>query len=441
MKYQLRIAEHFVKKWGLESDIVDFDVIKRLIKFQDQHELKIAPHLNADMLEVGSYAAMNVGTAVKLSSEQTAAAVEVMVDKQEGGFTKKDLATAKFCSMVGRWYAYMSGRQPSNAFLKNNPAKNAEIIEFLKEFMEFFATMKITPRQKEMWLLQRTVLLATASVISVKERLIDQDDIDMFMPARTLGDSIENVHTQVRKIDAYPTAVKYLKIVKSIFITQLLKTTGGSYDFDDSTEYLTDFENLKQLEQEKNEEESAWEDYHHFVEAKFEPGNWAENTSLSHAFGYILFKVINPITKKKKQGKKCHDCLAVWVQTDGDAQVENSLTIAKEFSPGKLNKPSVLGNEVVRTIEALFIANREELLQKKGLLKYFVTNVLDKIVEKYPDLPKCHLKQIVKRFLFARFHFWAERMSQKLIEQNEKDIKSEACASRTTKAKVAKELQ
>ena len=232
-----------------------------------------------------------------------------------------------------------------------------------------------------------------------------------------------------------------MKIVKSIFITQLLKTTGGSYDFDDSTEYLTDFENLKQLEQEKNEEESAWEDYHHFVEAKFEPGNWAENTSLSHAFGYILFKVINPITKKKKPGKKCHDCLAVWVQTDGDAQVENSLTIAKEFSPGKLNKPSVLGNEVVRTIEALFIANREELLQKKGLLKYFVTNVLDKIVQKYPDLPKCHLKQIVKRFLFARFHFWAERMSQKLIEQNEKDIKSEACASRTTKAKVAKELQ
>ena len=54
---------------------------------------------------------------------------------------------------------------------------------------------------------------------------------------------------------------------------------------------------------------------------------------------------------------------------------------------------------------------------------------------------QCHLKQIVKRFLFARFHFWAERMSQKLIEQNEKDIKSEACASRTTKAKVAKELQ
>ena len=102
-----------------------------------------------------------------------------MVDKQEGSFTKKDLATAKFCSMVGRWYVYMSGRKPSNAFLKNNPAKNAEIIEFLKEFMEFFATMKITPRQKELWLLQRTVLLATASVISVKERLIDQDDIDI----------------------------------------------------------------------------------------------------------------------------------------------------------------------------------------------------------------------------------------------------------------------
>ena len=367
-----------------------------------------------------------------------------MVDNQEGSFTKKDLATAKFCSMVGRWYVYMSGRKPSNAFLKNNPAKNAEIIEFLKEFMEFFATMKITPRQKEMWLLQRTVLLATASVISVKERLIDQDGIDMFMPARTLGDSIENVHTQVRKIDAYPTAVKYLRIAKSIFITQLLKTTGGSYDFDDSTEYLTDFENLKLLEQEKsvlNEEESSWQDYHYFIEANFEPGNWAENTTLSHVFGYILSKVLHPITKKNKPGKKCNACIAVWVQKGGDPQVENSLLTAKEFSAGTFTKPSVLGNEVVRKIEAMFIVNREELLQKKDLLKYFVTNVLDKIVEKYPDLPKCHLKQIVKRFLFARFHFWANRMSQKLIEQNEKDIKSEACASRTTKAKVANELQ
>ena len=125
----------------------------------------------------------------------------------------------------------------------------------------------------------------------------------------------------------------------------------------------------------------------------------------------------------------------------GDPQEENSLIHSKDFTEGALVKPSILGNQVVRSIEALFMANRDELMEKSELLTYFTTKVLELIELKYPELPKCHLKQIVARFLKARVHFWANRLSQKLIKRNEKDIRSEACASWTTKAQVANELR
>ena len=194
------------------------------------------------------------------------------------------------------------------------------------------------------------------------------------MPGRVLGDVAENTHTQVRKMDPYPTVVKYLRIAKAIFITQFLKVTGGSYDHDDSTEYLTQFENIKELEKEKEQE--AADDFQYFINVEFEPGNVAENSALSYIFGYILHKVIDSPTKRGNY-KKCRKCITVWTQKTGEPQEENSLIISKDFTEGALMKPSILGNQVVRSIEALFIANRDELMEKSELLSYFNTKVLE----------------------------------------------------------------
>ena len=76
--------------------------------------------------------------------------------------------------------------------------------------MEFFATLRIKGNQKEYWLIQRTVLMATSNVIWLQNKLIQENGAEMFMPGRVLGDSVENLHTQLRKIDPYPTVVRYL---------------------------------------------------------------------------------------------------------------------------------------------------------------------------------------------------------------------------------------
>ena len=110
--------------------------------------------------------------------------------------------------------------------------------------------------QKSFWLIQRTVLLATMSMIYLAKKLIDDNDMKMFMGGRTLGDVVENLHSLIRAICSYPNAVLYMRITKGVSLSMMLGTGGkrGSYGQDNSVEQLIDFDNIRALCDEKKQE-------------------------------------------------------------------------------------------------------------------------------------------------------------------------------------------
>ena len=414
-KHLPQVSKKFVTRWGLKSDIVDFQHVKNVIEFQEGKELQIAPHLSKDdCVDLGKFASMDCGPAIKVCSRATGSAIEFM--HEHYGWSDDCLITAKFCHMVGRWYAYMSGRNAAMAFLRRNPGKNKTIIEFLEDFCEFMATLKIHKNQKKFWLIQRTVLLSTASLIWLVKKLIDGGILNEFMGAKTLGDVIENLHSLVRAINPYPPPILYLRIVKGISMSQFLGTgvKKGSYGQDISTEQLIDFDNVKALCLEKKEEAKEDEFFLDSVSSTQEC-DFSDIATLALVAGYFLRKVIKNPGSRRRKGYKCEACINIWIEKPNEEnQLDNSLIDHKEFKKGAMTRPSVLGNKAFFTMESLFLTNRDTYKEKKRISDLIVKNIVEKMSDQYDTLPLCHLEKIVRKYVNCRIQRWGKFQSKQL---------------------------
>ena len=341
--------------------------------------------------------------------------------------------------MVGKWHAYMSGRIPVLAFVKNNPARNATIIEFLEEFADFIATLKVHATQESFWLVQKTVLLATWSIIHLAKKLIDEGDMKMFMAGRTLGDVIENLHSLIRAINPYPGPVLYIRIFKGLALSKMLGTgvKKGSYGQDNSTDQLIDFDHIKALCDEKRQEviddDLFLDEVSETTECDF-----SYVAALANVAGYFLKKIINHPASGNQKKFKCQKCCDVWIQKHNEPdQPENALIELKEWAEGALTKPSSLANDAFFAMEVLFMTNRDTYQTQKGILNPIANNIVENLRNKFDDqLPMCHLPIIVKRFINCRLHRWGKFMDKKLSTDHEKEIFNEAQASRTTAAQT-----
>ena len=436
--YEPKVHKKFVKRWGLKTDIVKFQYIKDLIEFQEDKELQLAPHLSkAECVDLGKYASMKVGPAVNVCSRETGSALEFMVEHH--GMDEEALITAKFCHMVGRWYAYMSGRNLAMAFLSNNPHKNKTIIEFLQDFCEFILTLKVHSKQKKLWLFQKTVYISTLSLIWLVKKLIDGKLLKVFMGCRTLGDVVENLHTLVRSVNPCPTALLYKRVIKGIGISQFLGSgvRKGSYGQDTSTEQLIDFDHVKALCLEKKEE-SKEDDYFLDTVCTSNDVDFADIATLALVGGYFLKKVINSPSSKRRKAFKCIECCSIWIQKASDEnQLENSFIDHKEFKKGAFTRPSILGNQAFFSMEALFIINRDTYRSKKGISMLIVRNIVGKLSDQFNDIfPKCHLEKIVKKYVNCRLQRWGKFENMRLTSKNKEVIYGDAYASPSTAARV-----
>ena len=73
----IKIHKVYQEDWNMITDEVRWEVIEELVKFQEKFELKIAPKLNAKVLERGGshFGKMDVGCAMSVFSKDTAAAI------------------------------------------------------------------------------------------------------------------------------------------------------------------------------------------------------------------------------------------------------------------------------------------------------------------------------------------------------------------------------
>lgn len=341
-----------------------------------------------------------------------------------GDWPAEALATALYCRLFGRWYQIMGATKPEHGFDKYRTDDRRDKVEFLKMFMDFFATLKFGENQKKLWQIQKGVLCATSTIIWLQDFMLSIPEVFFYMPGRAMGNSVENLHQDIRRANPNPTPRCYKRNIKGICMTQLMQENvrGASYERDDAKEWLTSFDAYKKLQEEDDKEDIANSNF--FTQAEFTPQDFTEEIATSYLAGFCL----------KRFSESCQNCSTFWTETsDTSDHILNALINVKEFVKDALVHPSDIGHEIFHYGEFLFKTNRDKQGTKKGLRKVFTTFLVEKINLNYENIPQCHFKQIIDKFIKTRLNFYAEYMNSVALDFNKEDIESEANASFTTK--------
>ena len=203
--------------------------------------------------------------------------------------------------------------------------------------MEFISSMKFGENQKKLWQIQKGILCATNTIIWLQELLLNIDEIWFYMPGRAMGNSVENLHQDIRRACSFPTPINYMRNIKGICMTQLMQENvkGASYDRDDAKEWLTSFDDFKKLQLVDHQEEIA--DMNFFTQAEFVPEDFMEEIVTSYVAGFCL----------KRFTVKCSICSTFWTESSETSDhMLNALIEAKEIVKDALVYPSDIGHEI-----------------------------------------------------------------------------------------------
>ncbi len=425
------LPDWFVAKHNLVTNEVRLDVFLELIEFDKENEIKVALHLKDSMFDLGNFGKMNVGAAKKTLSKATKAAIVYMVEKENK--PKEWLATAEFCGMIGHWADLVSCKHRGLAFSLQSRDQNLHNFQFLKEFIDFIGQVKMSPRQKALKPSQRGAILTSMSIMWLADNLLSEVEhpVSFFRAGNTLSDPIESLHGQIRAFNKCPTAAQYSRYLKVISITQTLKTlpgkgTNASYE---PTNFLTQFKNIRKLEQEKQD---MVIDSHYFIDATYEEKDFTESAIIASIASYILRQTI-------MSQSSCETCKKVLVADPRveDEQEINCLIKLKEYKKGIFCRPTVVGNLLFQAAEALFMANRDYYRHRENIVPEISERICELLPDKVQDLPTCHLGVIVRRFIKLRCFKWAEFMHDESQKVNAPWVEAESFCSKSMRQTTA----
>ena len=431
------VSDDFVKKYELPTNEVRFEYIEELLKYDQENELKVSPHLKKVMLNLGNFSKMKVGLAKKVISKQTKSSIEYLVLRNK--MSADALTTAKFIEICAHWLDIVSCKHRSLAFSKDSPDQYKANMDFLQEFMVFMSSVKFGPRRKAFHPFQYGALLSTQSTMWTAKHLLKEvpEPIQFFCPGRCLSDPIESLHGMIRSIFKNPTCAQYKKALKAVCVTQALKkmpVSGTNCEYD-NTEFLADFKAIKALQKDSSELEI---DCHYFVDAdcEFQDEDFDQAAILASVASYILRQTVIP-------KPKCESCISSFVigQNCEDDQEINCLIKMKEYKKGVFVKPSPLANRLFQAAEALFISNRDNYHGRKDIVNELSERICEFLPDKVENLPTCHLGKIVRRFVRFRCFKWGDFMNDKSREVNAAWIDAESYCSRTVRSAQAPGLQ
>ena len=427
----LHIHDKHVDYHALETNDVFWEAIVKLVEFDEQRELKIAPHLSRACIHITNFTKMSVSLAMKVLSLATAAALKLACLEYPDQFPSYYLTTVFFIEQVAHWWEIAHSRTSSKCFFSKDDDKEwNKSTRALEQFMDLYSNMIISDHQVEgYWPSQRAVLLTSFSILWIANKLVKEGGYHFFLPGRCLNDCIENFFSLVRGINKAPTALLFKRFAKAIAVSQFIKyTPRGNYEQDDSLEYLTSLEDFRDSQQcvdeEYNEDEEMMAQ---FEKDDFDPEDFAEDNALAYFGGSILKQIVKG---------NCQECEEELFAPDEDQQECNNLIRLKEYSEGSLVSPSTRANQMFKIAELTFRAIRTDLLKvNKNLNTIMVKKVIEAIKEEIPStfLPSCHLNKIVTKFIRARLNFWAKFSNALLRLRHKKEIEEAANGSASMK--------
>ena len=422
-----------VRKYQLPTDKIKWEVIERAAKFIENKELKIAPHLKMEYFDLNNFSKMNVLPAKWVFSHETGTAIEFLVKNYPDLFPETDLTTAHFCKMYGKFYDLTTSRTPRFSFHKDHLEENIALIE---EFCHYFKLLKVSPKQKDSyWKFQRATVLTCHSLIWLAKLMVEKIGYDFFLGGRVTNDSVENLHSVIRGYDPKPTPINYKRYLKAVIMTQFLKPVTNvnnmayESDHEENSRFLIDFNDCKSVAKEVVEDFEEDEEY--FNSIGFNPEDFTEENSLSYVGGYMLRKTIF-------YGKsQCDDCTERFIDKSGEKDQEsNTLINMREYTDGCMISPSRSANLIFDIAEGVFRDKRESIKKKTGICNALTNLAFTSVQTQLPNIPVCHLKLILSRFLSSRLHFYASHCNKKKQKKQAKIIESEAFGAKPHAADV-----
>ena len=439
------LDDYYVNEANLEYNKVEFKWIEKLVEFQAERQLLIAPHLSQKDIDLGNYAKMKVNLAVHVLSRETATALEFCVKHYPDHFPQEALTTAWFCGKVGKYWSIVSCRGSKQALSLAQPDKYKEAIDYMQWFMGMYVSTKLGPtHQGGLLPTQRGIIMSTTSYIWLANYMLKQPGVKFFKCGLVSNDPIESFHGCARAKNPKPTCLQFMRILKAICMCQVLEGPEyGSYESDECTNYLTDLKGFKAAQELAEQERvakmaaennnAAGEDFVQEQEdAEFAnllvEADVAEVNALAYLTGYLLYKTI------VSSQSKCKTCQEHFVGDENDDQLWNELIRMKDYRIGALCRPTELANKMVKRAENLFRAEQDNLKHQKK------TRLGDRMTSKlllqwrthFSDAPKCHLKLLATRFAKIRLHFYGVYLTKNLVTKQKKKLAKESRGSKST---------
>ena len=420
LKHDFVISKAIQEKYNLPSRIISRQHIYFLKEYQDKNTWKITPKLTNACFPKGNYEKMKVGPAMNFFSEDTAAGLRFLV--KECGYTPEALTTAFFFDVVAKWYKFVSSRNSYMAFHKTLDETHLHMEQFLQDFTEIIDSLTfMSNKGDEQKPIQTGIKLHTKSLFTLQNYYINKLQFDYLLPGRLGSDCIENYFSQVRAKNPSPTPMQFLRAFKALLIMHHMKPSKyGSYMEDVGSHWLTELRDLKECQLETLDEDQDENVYEILVGDNVNK-EFTQECALVHVAGYVLKKTIHTRSK-------CEKCQEFFTQSSPTLDL-HKLVKEKEYKEGALTLPTEVAWRVFSFAESSFNMNIEAL--KKGQI--IPGDLVDKLydtVKDIPEIPHCHLKLILRRFLNVRSHFWARQMD--LEEKEKKNLEQKAAAASKT---------
>lgn len=241
----------------MTSNIVDFKHLEQLANHQNDIELKLVPKINVnDFKKPNHFDKMKVSKSKNIISTDVSASLKYLVENE--GYHSSYNTTAWFIKQVAKWFTLMASRNPTIALSKfNNLIKYSKTLQFLRDFMNLFKTIKIGT--KGTWKpCQTGVLLSTQSVLDLHDLFLNKKNYKFLLTARFSQDCLENLSSCLKSIQPIPNALQFQMNLKLVCIAQYLKNSSNTnYDQDDR-EFLgdlLDFSKFKKIPNSLHDEE------------------------------------------------------------------------------------------------------------------------------------------------------------------------------------------
>ena len=405
------IAEDIVRRNNLNHNTVSLAPVRHLIEIQANKHLKLAPRLSANLIDQNHFDKMNVAQAVHFFSKSVTAGIRFIVEQAQQGDSElskginKDqqaqyLTTAWFFDQVRHWFDLMSSRHPSLGLSKVSSTKYEELTTSLRHFIYLIKNISIgTGAWKPV---QSGILLATTSVLQIADNLLSSHSF--LLTGRLSQDCLENLFSSVRYRNPNPTPREFRYALKTITIAQFLTISASSnYDKDDR-QYIAEFLDTSC----SSEVSDQADDVLLSLLDSEEQLSQDEANSLYYLAGYTLQSV-------KKQGQTCEECFSAAKDNDRVSGASNkpvAYTSLREFK--NVNFLCYVNDAVYNQFVLWEQVVRDQLPHIKS-----TPNIAQRLYDNCMlhtelSLPPCHslVNKLCRKFLNARLHFYAKKLSK-----------------------------